>query len=139
MPRGTYAPVCVVAFGPERFVGVSGQTCRVAGVPIAGACGLDATMDTARHAARVAMLNALAALATAAPGGLASVRQVVRLRGFVRSTPTFTDHPAVLDAASEVLGIAFPRQPLPARSAVGVASLPGGSLIEIELDAIVAP
>ncbi len=137
-PRGSYAPCHVHDAAPgQRWVAVSGQTSRIDGKPLAGLCEADADLEPARHAARVAMLNALAALRTACGGGgLAQVQHVVRLHGFVRSGAGFGAHPRVLDAASEVLAIAFPQHALPARSAVGVASLPDGVWVELEIDAV---
>lgn len=123
----------------QCWVAVSGQTSRIAGQALAGICASDADLQPARHAATVAMLNALAALRTACGGELARVQHVVRLRGFVRSAPDFGAHPRVLDAASDVLAIAFPHLALPARSALGVASLPDGVWVELEIDALFTP
>lgn len=132
-PRGRYAPFCSAG----GWVAVSGQTSRVDGIAMAGLC--DATTDLAvpRQAARVAMHNALAALRSACDGDLGRVRQVLQLRGFVRSGADFGRHGTVLDAASDVLAGAFPAMPLPARTAVGVASLPDGAWVELELLALV--
>jgi enamine deaminase RidA (YjgF/YER057c/UK114 family) len=80
------------------------------------------------------MLNTLAALNLACEGQLGQVMHLVRLRGFIRSDESFTAHTAVLDAASEILAIAFPDLPLPARTAVGVSSLPDKAWVELELD-----
>lgn len=137
-PQGNYAPFCTMPFGDARWVSISGQVCRRAGVAMAGQCRTDDDLAPARQAAEVSMLNALAALRLACGGDLSRVIQVVRLRGFVRATESFTRHPAVLDAASAVLRVAFPDQPLPARSALGVASLPDCAWTEIEVEAIVA-
>lgn len=138
VPRGLYAPSCRVPLGDGRaWVHVSGQTCRIDGTAMAGQCRGDADVAPAARAAEVALLNALAAL-DAAAGGLAHVVQVVRLRGFVRATPDFTRHAAVLDGASRLLALAFVEPPPPARSAVGVASLPDAAWVEIELEAVVA-
>ncbi|MNL05880.1 Endoribonuclease L-PSP [compost metagenome] len=104
---------------------------------MAGQCQSEADVEPARRAAEVSMLNALAALRVAADGELSRVIQIVRLRGFIRAAPDFTHHPAVLDAASAVLRTAFPDQALPARSALGVTSLPDGAWTEIEIDAVV--
>lgn len=137
-PRGLYAPACRMPLDAGRsWVHVAGQTCRVEGVALAGLCRDDADLAPAAQAAEVAVLNALAALHAAA-GGLAQVRQIVRLRGYVRAAPDFRRHAAVLDGASRVLALAFPDQPQPARTAVGVASLPDAAWIEIELEAMVA-
>lgn len=125
-PRGSYAPCHVHEAAGQHWVAVSGQTSRIDGQALAGICEEGRDMAPARHAATVAMLNTLAALRTACGGELARVRHVVRLRGFVRSAPGFGAHPRVLDAASHVLAIAFPHLALPARSAIGVGSLPDG-------------
>ncbi|GJG98651.1 RidA family protein [Cupriavidus pauculus] len=137
-PRGNYAPFCAIPAGEAQWVSISGQVCRLDGVAMAGECRTDDDLPLARQAAEVSMLNALAALRLACDGDLSRVIQVVRLRGFIRAASTFTRHPAVLDAASALLRVAFPDQPLPARSALGVASLPDCAWTEIEIDALVA-
>lgn len=134
VPRGSYAPYCVV----DGRVSLSGQTPRRDGIAMAGCCRTEDDIAAARQAAEVAMLNALAALRAAAGGRLDAVRQVTRLRGFIRSDAEFTRHSLVLDAASSVLALAFPDQALPARTAVGVPGLPDRSWIEIELEACLA-
>lgn len=138
-PRGHYAPFCAIPAGADaQWVSISGQVCRRDGVAMAGECRTDDDVPAACQAVEVAVLNALAALRQACDGDLSRVIQVVRLRGFIRAAPSFTRHPAVLDAASAVLRVAFPHQPLPARSALGVASLPDCAWTEIEIDALVA-
>jgi enamine deaminase RidA (YjgF/YER057c/UK114 family) len=136
-PRGSYAPYRAVEVGPSRWVSIAGQVCRQQGVAMAGQCQSEADVEPARRAAEVSMLNALAALRVACDGELSRVIQIVRLRGFIRAASDFTHHPAVLDAASAVLRTAFPDQPLPARRALGVSSLPDGAWTEIEIDAVV--
>lgn len=136
-PRGSYAPYCIVDTDASRWVSIAGQVCRRQGVAMAGQCRGQADVEPARRAAEVSMLNALAALRMACDDDLSNVIQIVRVRGFIRAAPDFGHHPAVLDAASAILRIAFPEQPLPARSALGVASLPDGAWIEIEIDAVV--
>lgn len=137
-PRGLYVPAAAVPVGGgQAWVHVSGQTCRIDGVAWAGVCRTAADVPAAADAAAVAMRNALAALSAAA-GGLGAVCQLVRLRGFVRCSPDFMQHPAVLDGASRVLATAFAHLHAPARTAVGVCSLPDGAWVEVELDVIVA-
>jgi len=136
-PRGSYAPYCAIQVGTSQWVSIAGQVCRRNGVAMAGQCRSDDDLELARHAAEVSVLNALAILRLACDGELARVVQIVRLRGFIRAAPDFTRHAAVLDAASAVMRAAFPGQPLPARSALGVASLPDRAWTEIEVDAIV--
>lgn len=141
-PKGNYAPACVVPMGAvsavdgRHWVHVSGQTCRIDGRALAGCCRDDRDVLEATHAAEVAALNALSALASAA-GGLSNVEQIVRVRGFVNAEPGFGRHSAVLDGASNVLGVAFDGHRPPARTAVGVSSLPDGAWVEIELEAVV--
>ncbi|MBU0747737.1 MAG: RidA family protein [Gammaproteobacteria bacterium] len=138
-PRGSYAPYHVHEVAGQRWVAVSGQTSRIDGQALAGICESDADLQPARQAATVAVLNTLAALRMASDGELARVQHVVRMRGFVRSAPGFGAHPQVLDAASRVLAIAFPQHALPARSALGVTSLPDGVWVELEIDAVLTP
>jgi len=133
-PKGHYAPYSCIASDAIRLVSISGQTCRIDGVAMQGICSEQADLEGPRTAARVAMLNTLAALKLACEDQLGQVKHLVRLRGFVRSDESFTAHTAVLDAASEILAIAFPDLPLPARTAVGVSSLPDKAWIELELD-----
>lgn len=137
-PRGNYAPYSVVRMGTTQWVSIAGQVCRQSGIAMSGQCRDDDDVEPACRAAEVSMLNALAALRLACDGDLSRVIQVVRLRGFIRAAPDFARHPAVLDAASAVLRAAFPDQPLPARSALGVSSLPDRAWTEIEIDALVA-
>ena len=82
--------------------------------------------------ARVAALNGLAAVAELA-GSLDRVRRVVKVTGYVASAPGFTGQPGVVDGASELLGQVFGEAGVHARSAVGVAALPLGAPVEIEM------
>jgi len=93
---------------------------------------VDATVEDARGAARVAALRALAYLQQQI-GSLDQVHGVMRLTGYVSCGPGVTDTPHVIDAASDVLTTAFGERGRHARSAVGVSSLPGGALVEVEL------
>ncbi|MBB5161238.1 RidA family protein [Mycobacterium sp. AZCC_0083] len=97
-----------------------------------GTVGVDATVEDARGAARVAALRALAYLQQQI-GSLDQVHGVMRLTGYVSCGPGVTDTPHVIDAASDVLTTAFGERGRHARSAVGVSSLPGGALVEVEL------
>lgn len=92
-----------------------------------------ATVDiaTARKCARQAALNALAA--ASAVVSLDKISQVVKVVGFVAGEPGFVSHPQVVDGASEFLVDVFGQAGSHARSAVGVASLPKNSPVEIEL------
>jgi enamine deaminase RidA (YjgF/YER057c/UK114 family) len=97
-----------------------------------GVVGDDVTVEQARSQARFAALNLIAAIDEAV--GLHAVTAIVHLRGYVRATPDFDAHPAVIDGASELLLDVFGEDcGAHARTAIGVASLPGGACVELEL------
>jgi enamine deaminase RidA (YjgF/YER057c/UK114 family) len=111
---------------------VSGQVPVVDGRPShLGHLGDDVDLEAGRDAARTCAINLLAAL-KAELGELSRVRRVVKVTGFVASTPGFTDAPKVINAASELLGEAFGDAGRHARAAVGVAALPLGVPVEVE-------
>lgn len=97
-----------------------------------GKVGESVTSEVANEAARLCGLNALAAAAAAA-GGLDNIRRVVKVTGFVASAPGFNAQPAVINGASDLLGEVFGEDGLHARSAVGVAELPLGAPVEVEI------
>ena len=97
-----------------------------------GHIGGEDDIDAGREAARVATLNALSA-AQAVHGSLEGLR-VVRLVGYVASAPDFQAHPAVINGASELLRDLFGEDAgLGTRLAMGVAALPLGAAVEIDL------
>jgi enamine deaminase RidA (YjgF/YER057c/UK114 family) len=125
------------AYFPSRRCGdqlwVSGATARSADGPaLRGVVGADVTVDAAREQARLAALNLLGAIEAAA--GLDAVSAVVQLRGYVRAVPEFDTHPSVIDGASRLLLEVFGESVgAHARTAIGVASLPGGACVELDL------
>jgi enamine deaminase RidA (YjgF/YER057c/UK114 family) len=128
-PAGAYVPAVVTG----SHVYTAGQLPYIAGaLPATGKVGADVDADAARGYARIAVLNALAAVADAI-GSLDRVTRVVKLVGFVASDPSFTGQPAVIDGASEVVGEIFGEMGRHARSAVGVAVLPRDSPVEVEV------
>jgi enamine deaminase RidA (YjgF/YER057c/UK114 family) len=94
---------------------------------------LGADIDTARgqQLSRICVLNALAAVDGLV--GLDAMVRVVKVVGYVASASGFTAQPAVLNGASELLGDIFGQAGAHARSAVGVAELPMGAPVELEL------
>ncbi len=95
--------------------------------------------DEAAGLARICGINALAAVASVAgPGGLDAIAGIVKVVGFVASAPGFTGQPGVVDGASRLLAEVFGDAGRSARSAVGVAALPLGAPVEIELIAALA-
>ena len=89
-------------------------------------------LEPARSAARQCVINALAAVATL-PGGIDQLGGVIRVGVFVSSDPAFTEQPKVANAASELLQELFGDAGRHVRAAVGVASLPLGAAVEIEI------
>jgi enamine deaminase RidA (YjgF/YER057c/UK114 family) len=97
-----------------------------------GKVGAEVDLETAKVAARICALNALAAVRSVT-GDLSAVTRVVKVVGFVASAPGFTDQPVVVNGASELLLDVFGDIGAHARSAIGVASLPLDAPVEVEL------
>ena len=96
-----------------------------------GKVGADVTPEEGKALARVCALNALAAVHSLV--GIDSVTRVVKVVGFVASTPGFNGQPGIVNGASELLGEVFGEAGAHARSAVGVSELPLDAPVEIEL------
>ncbi len=111
---------------------ISGQIAKAAdGHVLTGTLGADLDVAAGQNAARLCALNILAQ-AKAALGDLARITQVLRLTGFVASTPTFYDQPLVVNGASDLMGAVLGERGKHTRAAVGVASLPAGAAVEID-------
>lgn len=123
-PAGVYLP----AVRTGSLVYTSGQ---VPGDADPGKVGAEVSAEDAKAHARTCALQALAAVDALV--GLDSVVRVVKVVGFVASAPGFTGQPGVINGASELLGEVFGEAGQHARSAVGVAELPGGVPVEVEL------
>jgi len=131
------APKPVAAYIPAKQTGnlvfTAGQLPMVSGELISkGLLGQDVEIDEANKAARICTLNALAAI-KGLIGDLDRIKQIVRVVGYVASVPTFTQQPAVVNGASELLLEIFGENGKHARSAVGMAVLPLNASVEIEL------
>ena len=132
---GVSAPVAayVPAVRSGSYVFTSGQLPMVDGsLAATGKVGAEVSAEDAKQLAAVCALNALAAI-KAEIGDLDRVRRVVKVVGFVASTPDFTGQPGVVNGASELLGEVFGDKGVHARSAVGVAVLPLDAPVEVEL------
>jgi enamine deaminase RidA (YjgF/YER057c/UK114 family) len=128
-PAGAYVPAVISG----NLVFTAGQIPLVDGSLMAtGKVGNEISPEFAKEIAQRCVLNALAAVKSVI-GDLARVKRVVKVVGFVASTPDFTGQPGVLNGASELLGKVFGDAGLHARSAVGVASLPLDAPVEVEL------
>ncbi|MDV2429076.1 RidA family protein [Corynebacterium tuberculostearicum] len=127
-PLASYVPA--VRVGDQ--VWTSGQLPLVEGsLPLTGKVGAELTTEQAQEQARIAALNALAAID--AEVGLDNVSRVVKIVGFVASDPAYADQPVVINGASDFIGEVFGDAGTHARSAVGVAALPKNAPVEIEL------
>jgi enamine deaminase RidA (YjgF/YER057c/UK114 family) len=131
------APKPVAAYIPAKQSGklvfTAGQLPMVNGELISkGLLGQDVDVEEANKAARICTLNALAAI-KGVIGDLDRIKQIVRVVGYVASVPTFTQQPAVVNGASELLLEIFGESGKHARSAVGMAVLPLNASVEIEL------
>jgi enamine deaminase RidA (YjgF/YER057c/UK114 family) len=110
----------------------AGQLPMVDGaLPEVGRLGAEVSTERGAELARIAVLNALAAVDALV--GLDAVVRIVKVVGFVAATPEFTEHPQVINGASLLLGEVFGEAGQHARSAVGLASLPFGAPVEVEL------
>lgn len=127
-PRGAYVGAVI----HDDIAYISGQVSRVDDEVIAGPVDRDTPHDVIRHAAQTCVLRALSVLVATMPAS-AEVERILFLRGFVNAVPEFANHSQVMDEASALLQDIFGDSGRHARSAVGVASLPGGGLLEIEL------
>jgi enamine deaminase RidA (YjgF/YER057c/UK114 family) len=131
-PLASYVP----AARAGAFVYTAGQLPIAGGELVAtGKVGAEVDADRANELARLCALNAIAAL-RAEVGELSRVRRIVKVVGFVASAPDFTGQPQVVNGASELLGAVLGEAGRHARSAVGVAALPLGSPVEVELVAV---
>ena len=131
------APKPVAAYIPAKQTGklvfTAGQLPMVNGELVSkGLLGQDVEIDEANKAARICTLNALAAI-KGVIGDLDRIKEIVRVVGYVASVPTFTQQPAVVNGASELLLEIFGENGKHARSAVGMAVLPLNASVEIEL------
>ena len=115
------------------LVVVSGQVPAVDGkIAVTGKVGEGLSVEQGQHAARLCFINILVHLKSACGGDLDRVQQVVRLGGFVAAPASFTQHPLVINGASDLAVAVFGEAGRHARAAVGVPSLPGDSAVEVE-------
>lgn len=126
----------VAAFVPYLRTGnlifLSGHIAKIDGNPWVGQLGVDVTTAQGKKAARALAIDLLGTL-DAAVGDLNQIKRIVKLMVLVNSAPTFTEQHLVANGASELLAEVFDEKGMHARSAFGVARVPFGSCVEIEL------
>ncbi|CAZ87282.1 putative Endoribonuclease L-PSP [Thiomonas arsenitoxydans] len=131
-PVSTPAAAYVPYVQTGNLVFLSGHIARKDGKPWVGQLGTDMDTATAKEAARAIAIDLLGTL-QAAVGDLERVKRVVKLLGLVNSAPGYTEHHLVINGASELIAQVFGARGAHARSAFGVAQLPMGAAVEIEL------
>ncbi len=128
-PAGSYVPYVI----SNNLVFISGQLPFIDGeITIKGKVDKDVSIDDGIKMAEVCAKVLLSQLKAACNGDLDKVIRVVKLGGFVASSPNFTDHPKVINGASDLIVKIFEEKGKHSRFAVGVASLPLNAPVEIE-------
>lgn len=127
-PAANYVPYVV----DGKTVYVSGQMSANVDGLITGKLGADLTAQDGAEAAKACAISLLAQLKAACGGDIDRLDRVIKLVGFVNSTPDFTDQPKVINGASDFFVAALGDKGRHARSAVSAASLPLGVAVEIE-------
>ncbi len=133
VPAAAYVPF--VRTG--KLVFLSGHIAKRDGKPWVGQLGRDIDTATAKSAARAVAIDLLGTL-HAAVGDLNTIERIVKVMSLVNSTPDFTEQHLVTNGCSELLAEVFGDKGAHARSAFGVAQIPFGACVEIELIAQVA-
>ena len=127
-PAANYVPFVQVG----DLVFVSGQISMQDGALITGKVGADLTTEEGAAAARTCAISLLAQLKAACGGDIDRLVRVVKLTGFVNSTPDFTEQPKVINGCSDFLVDALGDAGRHSRSAVSAGALPLGVAVEIE-------
>ncbi len=112
---------------------LSGHIAKKDGKPWVGQLGKNLSTDEGRQAARAVAIDLIATLQAACGGDLNRVKRIVKVMSLVNSTSDFTEQHLVTNGASELFGEVFGEQGKHARSAFGVAQIPLGACVEIEL------
>ena len=129
-PAANYVPYVIV----DNMVFVSGQISGDSSGRINGKLGQDFTVEQGQAAAKSCAINLISQVKAACGGDLDRVMQVVKLGGFVNCTADFTDHPKVINGASDLIVSVFGDAGMHTRAAVSTNSLPLG--VSVEVDAI---
>ena len=132
-------PKAVASYVPfvrtGNLISISGQVSLSADASYKGRVPDQVSLEDAQAAARICGINILAQLNAALDGDLDRVVRIVKLNGFVNCTADFTDHPKVINGASDLMVEVFGDAGKHSRAAVGTPSLPLG--VSVEVDALV--
>ncbi|MEI7564437.1 MAG: RidA family protein [Burkholderiaceae bacterium] len=129
---GAPAAAYVMAVQTGQLVFLSGHIAKRDGKPWVGKLGMDMDTESGKAAARAIAIDLMATL-KAQVGSLDRVRRIVKVMGLVNSSDTYTDQHLVINGCSELLFAVFGAAGQHARSAFGVAQIPLGACVEIEL------
>ncbi|MET0312286.1 MAG: RidA family protein [Burkholderiaceae bacterium] len=133
-PVSTPAAAYVPFVRTGNLVFISGNTAKQPdGKPWTGKLGLNMTTEQGKEAARSIAIALMGTLQAAAGGDLNKVKRIVKLMSLVNSTQEYTEHHLVTNGCSELLAQVFGEKGQHARSAFGVAQIPTGSCVEIEM------
>lgn len=133
VPAAAYVPFVQTG----HLIFLSGHIAKKDGKPWVGQLGRNMQTAEGKDAARAVAIDLLGTL-HAAVGDLNKIRRIVKVMSLVNSTPDFVEHHLVTNGCSELLGQIFGEKGAHARSAFGVAQLPMGACVEIELIAELA-
>jgi enamine deaminase RidA (YjgF/YER057c/UK114 family) len=133
VPAAAYVPFVQTG----HLIFLSGHIAKKDGKPWVGQLGRNMQTAEGKDAARAVAIDLLSTL-HAAVGDLNKIRRIVKVMSLVNSTPDFVEHHLVTNGCSELLGQIFGEKGAHARSAFGVAQLPMGACVEIELIAELA-
>lgn len=128
-PAAAYVPYVQTG----NLVFLSGHIARKNGDPWVGQLGVDMSTDQGKQAARAVAIDLMGTLKAACDGDLERVARIVKVMSLVNSAPDFTEQHLVTNGCSELLGEVFGERGKHARSAFGVAQIPLGVCVEIEL------
>ena len=134
VPAAAYVPYVQTG----KLVFLSGHIARKDGKPWAAQFGRDITTEEGKAAARAVAIDLMGTLQAACGGNLNRVQRIVKVMSLVNSTGDFTEQHLVTNGASELIGQVFGDSGAHARSAFGVAQIPLGACVEIELIAELA-
>ncbi|MEM8699156.1 MAG: RidA family protein [Pseudomonadota bacterium] len=128
-PAANYVPAVLTG----NLLYISGQIPVKDGAMVAtGHLGKDVSVEQGQAAARQCAINILAQVKTALEGDLERIERCVKLTGFVSSTPDFTQHPQVINGASDLMVDVLGERGRHARAAVGMVALPLGVAVEVD-------
>ena len=128
VPAAAYLPFVQTG----NLVFLSGHLAKKDGKPVVGQLGKNVTTEEGKAAARAVAIDLMGTL-HAAVGDLGKVKRIVKVMSLVNSTPDFTEQHLVTNGCSELLGEVFGDAGKHARSAFGVAQIPMGACVEIEM------